>query len=76
LALIDYDIDDDSYYLFACAELKAREIELIEKSKIDRMLGVAGVDDFFKILQETWYSKYLKKIKVSIVLWFLNIEVQ
>jgi len=63
LALIDYDIADDSYYLFTCAELKAREIELIDKSKIDRMLSAAGVDDFFKILQETWYSKYISDIE-------------
>ena len=63
MALIDYDIADDSYYLFTCAELKAREIELIEKPKIDRMLSVAGVDDFFKILQETWYSKYISDIE-------------
>lgn len=36
---IDYDISDDSYYLFACAELMTREVEFLEESKIERMLG-------------------------------------
>lgn len=60
MKLIDYTtISDDSYYLFACAELKAREKEFIEKQKIKRMLDTKSIDSFFKLLHETYYSKYI-----------------
>ena len=35
---LEYDIADDSSYLFTCAELKTREIEFLGKDKIERML--------------------------------------
>lgn len=59
MTLTDYTISDDSFYLFACAELKAREKEFIEEQKIKRMLGVKSVDKFLKMLRETYYLKYL-----------------
>jgi len=38
LIRIDYDISDDSYYLFTCAELKTREVEFLEENRIEMML--------------------------------------
>jgi len=65
LVRIDYDISDDSYYLFACAELMTREVEFLEESKIERMLGSEGPDDFIGILRDTVYSKYINDIEKS-----------
>jgi len=59
LTLTDYTINDDSFYLFACAELKAREKEFIEEQKIKRMIGVKSANDFLRMLHETYYLKYL-----------------
>lgn len=59
MALTDYTINDDSFYLFACAELKAREKEFIEEQKIKRMVGVKSANEFLRMLHETYYSKYL-----------------
>ena len=59
---MDYDIVDDSYYLFACAQLKAREKDFIEKSRLERMASAGSIEDFLKILSETYYSRYLNLI--------------
>jgi len=59
LILTDYDIEDDSYYLFICAELKAREIEFLEKSKVEKMLNSQGMGEFIAALRDTVYSKYI-----------------
>ncbi len=55
----EYDISDDGNYLFACARLKAKEEEFIEKSKFERMVDARTTDAFVKILAETYYSKYI-----------------
>ena len=60
--LKDYTVADDSYYLFTCAELKEKEKEFIEKQKIKRMLDTKSIDSFFKLLHETYYSKYINDI--------------
>ena len=65
MALVDYDISDDSYYLFTCAELKTREVEFLEKNRVDRMLQSKGLDDFIGILRDTVYSKYINYIEKS-----------
>lgn len=62
---IDYDISDDSYYLFTCAELKTREVEFLEKNRVDRMLQSKGLDDFTGILRDTVYSGYINDIEKS-----------
>lgn len=51
-----YEIDDDSYYLFACAELKAREAEFVGKPGFERMLASEDIGGFFRVLGETVYS--------------------
>ena len=65
MTLVDYDISDDSYYLFACAELKTREVEFLEKNRVDRMLQSKGLDDFIGILRDTVYSKYINYMRKS-----------
>jgi len=62
LAAKEYDIGDDADYLHVCAQLKAREFEFLEKSKLDRMAHSADLDGFIKILSETYYSKYISLI--------------
>jgi len=58
----EYNIEDDSSYLYASAVLKAREAEFVDKFKLERMTAVESVEDFLKILSETSYSKYLNLI--------------
>ncbi|MBN1298302.1 MAG: V-type ATPase subunit [Actinobacteria bacterium] len=62
MSAIEYDIADDADYLHVCAQLKAREFEFIEKSKLERMLYSLNVDDFLKNLSETYYSKFTNLI--------------
>ncbi len=62
---LDYDIGDDSYYLFTCAELRAREVEFLGKDKIERMLKAKSTEDFFAVLRDTVYSKHISEIENS-----------
>ncbi len=59
----NYEINDDPFYLFTCAELKEREKEFIDKSKIERLINAHDMSEFLKILQETHYSKYISEIE-------------
>ncbi len=65
MALIDYDVSDDSYYLFTCAELKSREVEFLDRSRIERMLKSQKLDEFIKVLRDTVYSRYINDIENS-----------
>jgi V/A-type H+-transporting ATPase subunit C len=51
-----YELSDDSSYFFTCAELKAREYEFIDNSKLERMAASDNTDDFLKTLSETFYA--------------------
>lgn len=62
---IDYDISDDSYYLFTCAELKTREVEFLEENRIEMMLRSEGLDEFIRALRDTVYSRYINDIERS-----------
>jgi vacuolar-type H+-ATPase subunit C/Vma6 len=62
---LDYDIGDDSYYLFTCAELQAREIEFLGKDKMERMLKSKNTENFFAVLRDTVYSKHISNIEDS-----------
>jgi V/A-type H+/Na+-transporting ATPase subunit C len=53
---ISYDIEDDSFYLYSCAELKAREREFVPAVKLERMSSSAGMEEFLKVLGETFYA--------------------
>jgi len=57
-----YEIEDDSYYLFTCAELKAREYEFVERTRFERMLQSEDMDGFLKVLGETVYSPFIPDI--------------
>ncbi|MFC2159516.1 V-type ATPase subunit [Actinomycetota bacterium] len=57
-----YEIEDDSYYLFTSAELKAREYEFVEKSRFERMLQSEDMDSFLKVLGETVYVPFIPDI--------------
>ena len=62
---IPYEVEDDSYYLFTSAELKARENQFVDKGRIERMLSSANMDEFLKILGETSYAPGIGDIKSS-----------
>ncbi|MEA2015995.1 MAG: V-type ATPase subunit [Actinomycetota bacterium] len=61
----DDDIRDDNFYLFTCAELKARELEFLDKSKIDRISKSKNLKEFIKNLGDTVYSGYLSELEES-----------
>ena len=58
----EYEVADDGSYLFACARLKAKEEEFIEKSKFERMAAAKTTSEFVRILSEIYYSKYINLI--------------
>jgi V/A-type H+-transporting ATPase subunit C len=60
---IPYEVEDDSYYLFTSAELKARENQFVDQGRIERMLSSADMDEFLKILGETSYAPGIGDIK-------------
>jgi V/A-type H+/Na+-transporting ATPase subunit C len=57
-----YEIEDDSYYLFTCAELTSREYEFVEKTRFERMLESGDMESFLKVLGETTYSPFISDI--------------
>jgi vacuolar-type H+-ATPase subunit C/Vma6 len=63
LKILDYDIKDDSFYLFTCAQLKAKEVEFIDKSKIERLLGAGRLDEFVRVIRDTVYSVYVNEVE-------------
>lgn len=62
---IDYDITDDSFYLFTCAELKAREKEFLDAPRLERILKSGSVSEFLRILRDTVYSEYTGELDSS-----------
>jgi len=62
---LDYDIADDSYYLFTCAELKTREIEFLGRDKIERMLKSKSTEEFISVLRDSVYSRYINDLERS-----------
>jgi vacuolar-type H+-ATPase subunit C/Vma6 len=65
LRYLDYDIEDDSFYLFTSAELTARDTEFLDRSKIDRMLRSQNLDELIKLLRDTVYSAYTEELAKS-----------
>ncbi|OFW47058.1 MAG: hypothetical protein A2163_01880 [Actinobacteria bacterium RBG_13_35_12] len=65
MKLVNYDIIDDSYYLFTCAELRVREIEFLDKNRIERMLKSQELNEFTRVLRDTVYSRYINDIESS-----------
>ena len=58
----EYEIADDADYLHTCAQLKAREFEFLEKSRLERMLYSGNLEDFTKVLSESYYLRYINLI--------------
>ena len=58
-----YEIKDDSFYLFACAELKARESGFVADIELERMLSAFDMEDFLKMRGETAYTSETAGIK-------------
>jgi len=57
-----YEIEDDSYYLYACAELKSREREFVSGSRKERMMQARDMDEFLKVLNDTSYASKISMI--------------
>ena len=60
---IPYEIEDDSYYLFTCAELKAKEKQFVSQGRIERMISAPGMEEFLNILGETVYAPELGRVE-------------
>ncbi len=60
---INYDIRDDNFYLFECAELEAKELEFLDKGKLDRIIKSKNLKEFIKNIGETVYSGYLSELE-------------
>lgn len=58
----EYEIADDADYLHTCAQLKAKEFEFLEKSRLERMVYSGNLEDFLKVLSESYYSHYINLI--------------
>ncbi len=65
MAVMSYEIEDDSFYLFVCAELKARENRFVTDSRLERMLSVGGMEEFLKVLGETVYTSDISGIEAK-----------
>jgi V/A-type H+-transporting ATPase subunit C len=63
MTVIPYEIEDDSYYLFTCAELKAREKEFVSHNRMKRMLSAGDMEEFLKVLGETVYASGMASIE-------------
>lgn len=61
--LFELETRDFGDYLFSSGELAEREREFLEKEQLERLLASASKDDFVRILNETYYSKYTEEIK-------------
>ena len=61
--LTDYQIQDDPHYLFICARLTERERDFIDKGRWERLINASNTEDFLKVLQETYYGKYVADIE-------------
>jgi len=62
---LDYEITDDDYYLFAVGELTARENDFIEDAKLKRLAAALNMGEFFKLLRETYYSRYVDELEAG-----------
>lgn len=65
MAGMSYEIEDDSSYLFACAELKTREVEFVSSARIERMLSAADMEEFLKVLGETVFATEISSIEAE-----------
>lgn len=58
----EYEIEDDSYYLFTSAQLAVRESEFVDDLKFERMAAVNTIEGLKKIISETYYSDFLNLV--------------
>jgi len=63
LSLFEIEAKDFGAYLFASGELTEREREFLTKDEMKRLLMSQSKDDFLKILNDTYYSKYIDEVK-------------
>jgi len=63
LVSINYDIRDDNFYLFECAELEAKELEFLDKGKLDRIIKSKNLKEFIKNIGDTVYSGYSSELE-------------
>ena len=63
MSLFEIEAKDFGAYLFASGELTEREREFLTKDEMKRLLMSQSKDDFLKILNDTYYSKYIDEVK-------------
>jgi len=60
---LEYEIADDSHYLFAAGELSAKEEQFIEDSKLKRMVSAYNIKELLKLIRETHYAQYTDRLE-------------
>ena len=65
MASINYDIKDDNSYLFECAELEVKELEFLDKGKMDRIIKSKNLKELIKNLGDTVYIAYSSELENS-----------
>lgn len=63
--VFESNIKEFNHYLFACGELAEREREFLDKQLMDRLIMSESKEDFYKILNETYYNIYIEEARKS-----------
>lgn len=53
---------DDPEYAYACGRIKALETKLLDRVRFERLATSRDIEELFKMLQDTEYSRYLNEI--------------
>ncbi|MDI6850657.1 MAG: V-type ATPase subunit [bacterium] len=53
---------DDPEYAYACGRVKALETKLLDRVRFERLATSRDIEELFKMLQDTDYSRYLNEV--------------
>ncbi|MDD3803320.1 MAG: V-type ATPase subunit [bacterium] len=65
MSLFEIEAKEFGDYLFSSGELTEREREFLTKEEFERMLSSQTKEDFLRVLNETYYSKYVEDARKS-----------
>lgn len=54
---------EESFYTYACGRVRALELTLLDKVRIERLKELKTAGEVFRNLQDTYYSKFLQGIE-------------
>ncbi len=53
---------DNPEYAYACGRISVLETKLLDRTRIERLASAKDIEEVFKLLQDTDYSRYLNEI--------------